>query len=87
MNRDKIGTRTCYIIYQQMYFDVHSMSVSQSCLRSFLCNPYITFRTPSVNNSVAINSFIIIFLLLEGFVECPQGIIFIYLMRQKDSFC
>ena len=31
-------------MYQQRYVDVHSMSVSQSCLCSFLCNPYITLQ-------------------------------------------
>ena len=47
MNRDKIGTQT-YYIHQctKRYVDVHSMSVSQSCLCSFLCNPYIHFKFP-----------------------------------------
>ena len=31
-------------MYQQGYIDVHSMSVSQSCLCPFLCNPYITLQ-------------------------------------------
>ena len=45
MNRDKIGTQTCYIHQcTKRYVDVHSMSVSQSCLCSFLCNPYITLQ-------------------------------------------
>ena len=45
MNRDKIGTQTCYIHQcTKRYVDVHSMSVSQSCLCSFLCNPYIHFK-------------------------------------------
>ena len=47
MNRDKIGTQTCYIHQcTKRYVDVHSMSVSQSCLSSFLCNPYIHFKFP-----------------------------------------
>ena len=47
MNRDKIGTQTCYIHQcTKRYVDVHSMSVSQSCLCSFLCNPYIHFKFP-----------------------------------------
>ena len=45
MNRDKIGTQTCYIHHcTKRYVDIHSMSVSQSCLCSFLCNPYITLQ-------------------------------------------
>ena len=45
MNIDKIGTQTCYIHQcTKRYVDVHSMSVSQSCLCSFLCNPYITLK-------------------------------------------
>ena len=48
MNRDKIGTQTCYIHQcTKRYVDVHSMSVSQSCLCSFLCNPYIHFKFPN----------------------------------------
>ena len=44
MNRDKIGTQTCYIHQcTKRYVDVHSMSVSQSCLCSFL---YITLQIP-----------------------------------------
>ena len=36
MNRDKIGTQTCYIHQcTKRYVDVYSMSVSQSCLCSF----------------------------------------------------
>ena len=47
MNRDKIGAQTCYIHQcTKRYVDVHSMSVSQSCLCSFLCNPYIHFKFP-----------------------------------------
>ena len=47
MNRDKIGTQTRYIHQcTKRYVDVHSMSVSQSCLCSFLCNPYIHFKFP-----------------------------------------
>ena len=47
MNRDKIGTQTCYIHQcATRYVDVHSMSVSQSCLCPFLCNPYIHFKFP-----------------------------------------
>ena len=47
MNRDKIGTQTCYIHQcTTRYVDVHSMSVSQSCLCSFLYNPYIHFKFP-----------------------------------------
>ena len=47
MNRDKIGTQTCYIHQcTKRYVDVHSMSVSQSCPCSFLCNPYIHFKFP-----------------------------------------
>ena len=47
MNRDKIGTQTCYIHQcTKRYVDVHSMSVSQSCLCSFLCNSYIHFKFP-----------------------------------------
>ena len=47
MNRDKIGTQTCYIHQcTKRYVDVHSMSASQSCLCSFLCNPYITLPIP-----------------------------------------
>ena len=47
MNRDKIGTQRCYIHQcTKRYVDVHSMSVSQSCLCSFLCNPYIHFKFP-----------------------------------------
>ena len=40
MNRDKIGTQTCYdtSTYLHWYIDVYSMSVSQSCSCSFLCN-------------------------------------------------
>ena len=36
MNRDKIGTQTCYdtSTYLCWYIDVYSMSVSQSCLCS-----------------------------------------------------
>ena len=42
MNRDKIGTQTCYIHQcTKRYVDVHSISVSRSCLCSFLCNPYM----------------------------------------------
>ena len=49
MNRDKIGTQTCYIHQcTKRYVDVHSMSVSQSCLCSFLCNPYIHFKFPKL---------------------------------------
>ena len=45
MNRDKIGTQTCYIHQcTKRYVDVHSMSVSQSSLFSFLCNLYITLQ-------------------------------------------
>ena len=52
-NMDKMGKalfeilRMSYITKQQIfqrYVDVHSMSVSQSCLCSFLCNPYITLQ-------------------------------------------
>ena len=42
MNSDKIGTQTCYIhqcTNKGIFVDAHSMSVSQSCLSSFLCNP------------------------------------------------
>ena len=34
----------CTSTYLCWYIDVYSMSVSQSCLCSFLCNPYITLR-------------------------------------------
>ena len=46
MNRDKIGTQTCYIHQcTTRYVDVHSMSVSQSCLCSFYAIPIIiTFQ-------------------------------------------
>ena len=49
MNRDKIGTQTCYIHQcTKRYVDVHSMSVSQSCLCSFLCNSYITLQISQI---------------------------------------
>ena len=32
------------LISKEWYVDVHSMSVSQSCLCSFLCNSYITLQ-------------------------------------------
>ena len=48
MNRDKIGTQTCYIHQcTKRYVDVHSMSVSESCLCSFLCNPILHFKFPN----------------------------------------
>ena len=31
-------------MYPQRYVDVHNMSVSQSCLCPFLCNPYIALQ-------------------------------------------
>ena len=46
MNRDKIGTQTCYIhqCTNKGMLMYHSMSVFQSCLYSLLCNPYITLQ-------------------------------------------
>ena len=44
---DKIGTQACYDIYRRTHnvtLIYHNMSVSQSRLCSFLCNPYISFQ-------------------------------------------
>ena len=48
MDRDKIGTQTCYIHQcTKRYVDVHSMSVSQSCLSvHFYAIPILHFKFP-----------------------------------------
>ena len=41
-NRDKIRTQTCYDSHNFTLI-FHNMSVSQWSLRSFLCNPLLTY--------------------------------------------
>ena len=44
-NRQDWDTDMLYTsMYPQRYVDVYSISVFQSHLRSFLCNPYITLQ-------------------------------------------
>ena len=57
MNRDKIGTQTCYV-HQHTFVsthDVYSMSMSQSCLFIFMQSLYYTSRRRSITVKVCIS--------------------------------
>ena len=80
MNRDKIGTQTCYIHQcTKRYVDVHSMSVSQSCLCSFLCNPYIHFKFPKFfiylyNEECVVKSILDKYMNVKNYFTCCTSI-------------